>query len=152
LVNQKSYTEMEIRMEINKYNLIDLIYEKQIRLLKKKQDKWNAKSSIPIKNTEWSILTLIYGKQPTISEIAQQVGITRQAAHKSIRTLDAKGLIDINPMENNNRNKCIKLTDLGVNCVLENQKLKDEIEKEISQEIGQDNIELLKNILKRNWD
>lgn len=133
-------------------NIIDLIHEKQFRLRKRQQDMWNAQSSIPITNTEWSILALIYGKQPTISEIAQQVGITRQAAHKSIKTLDAKGLIDINPMKNNNRNKCIKLTSLGTDCFLKNQKLKDEIEKEIGQKIGCDKITQLKELLKRNWN
>ena len=137
---------------MDKSNIIDLIYEKQLRLLKFKQDKWNAKNSVPITNTEWSILSLICGKLPTISELAQQLGITRQAAHKTIKALDAKGLFVINPVENNNRNKCIKLTPLGEEYYHENQKIKNEMEKEIGQKIGQDKLNLLKELLKGDWN
>lgn len=133
-------------------NIIDLINEKQLRLWKIKQDKWNTNNSVQLTNTEWSILALIYGNLPTISEVAQQLGITRQAAHKTIKSLDNKGFIVVNPVENNNRNKCIKLTPLGEEFFLENQKIKNEMEKEIGQKIGQDKLNLLKELLKGDWN
>jgi len=133
-------------------NIIDLIFEKQLRLSKLKQDKWNSKNSEQLTNTEWSILALLYGKLPTISEVAQQLGITRQATHKTMKALDAKGLIVVNPVENNHRNKCIKLTPLGEEIYHENQKIKNEMEKEIGQKIGQDKLYLLKELLKGDWN
>lgn len=138
----------------NNNNLVDLINEKNSNLRKIKEDKWNSQNSIQITNSEWSILSLIYGKKPApaISEISGHVDITRQATHKCIKSLNAKGLIIINKMENNNRNKCLELTSLGEAIFLENQKLKKDMEKEIELTIGSDNFIQLKNILKRSWD
>lgn len=138
-------------MEKYEDNLIDLLYEKQNMLKKQKEDQWNHNNSIPVTNTEWCILSLVYGKQPTIPEVTQQLGISRQATHKSIKTLDSKGFISICRVENNKRNKYLNLTSFGEACYLKNQQLKEEIEKEIGQNIGDENITLLKELLKRDW-
>jgi len=131
--------------------LIDLISVKQSILKKQKEEQWNHNNSIPVTNTEWYILSLIYGKQPTIPEITQQLGISRQATHKCIKTLDSKGFISTQRVENNKRNKCLNLTPIGEACFLKNQQLKEEIENEIGQKIGHENITLLKELLKRDW-
>src|SRR5690554_2777167 len=138
----------------NNSNLIDLISEKNSNLRKIKEDKWNNQNSIQITDSEWSILSLIYGKcpAPAISEISCQVDITRQATHKCIKSLNAKGLILISKMENNNRNKCLELTPLGKAIFYNNQELKKDIEKEIELTIGSDSFIQLKNILKKSWD
>lgn len=137
----------------NNNNLVDLINEKNSNLRKIKEDKWNNQNSIQITDTEWSILSLIYGKEPAsaISEISGHVNITRQATHKCIKSLNVKGLILIGKMENNNRNKCLELTPLGKAIFSENQKLKKDIEKEIELNIGSDKFVQLKDILKRSW-
>lgn len=137
----------------NNNNIVDLINEKNSKLRKLKEAKWNNKNSIQITDTEWSILSLIYGKEPAtaISEISGQINITRQATHKCIKSLSAKGLILIGKMENNNRNKCLELTPLGESIFLENQRLKKDIEEEIELNIGSDKFILLKDILKRSW-
>ncbi|NLZ82402.1 MAG: winged helix-turn-helix transcriptional regulator, partial [Clostridiales bacterium] len=129
------------------------INTKNSNLRKIKEDKWNNQNSIQITNSEWSILSIIYGKNPSpaISEISGQIDITRQATHKCIKSLNGKGLILISKMENNNRNKCLELTPLGEAIFLENQKLKEDIEKEIELTIGSDNFIQLKDILKRSW-
>ena len=107
---------------------------------------------MPVSNTEWGILALAHGKHPTISEIAQQMGISRQAAHKCINALNKKGLICINNALNNNRNKCVHLTLLGENYLMENLKLKEEIEKELELRLGSENINFLKELLKKEWN
>ncbi|HHX12786.1 MAG TPA: winged helix-turn-helix transcriptional regulator [Clostridiales bacterium] len=137
----------------NNNNLVDLISEKNFNIRKLKEDKWNNQYSIQITDTEWSILSLIYGKEPApaISEISGHINITRQATHKCIKSLNSKGLILIEKMENNNRNKCLELTPLGKTIFSENQKLKKDIEKEIELNIGSDKFIQLKDILKRSW-
>lgn len=134
-------------------NIVDLIKEKNSNLRRIKEDKWNNQNSIQITDTEWSILSLIYGKEPApaISEISSNINKTRQATHKCIKSLSAKGLIIISKMENNNRNKCLELTPLGESTFVDNQKLKNDIEKEIEHNIGSDNFIQLKDILKRSW-
>lgn len=137
----------------NNYNIVDLINEKNSSLRRIKENKWNSQNSIQITDTEWSILSLIYGREvaPSISEISCNINITRQATHKCIKSLNEKELIIIRKMENNNRNKCLELTSLGESIFLEHQKMKKDIEKEIELNIGSEDFIQLKDILKRSW-
>lgn len=136
----------------NNVDLIELINSTYFTLRKTREELWGNSHNLSITNSEWYILSLIYGKQPTISEIAQQINISRQAAHKSIKTLNTKGLILINNVQNNNRNKCLKLTPLGETCFLENKQMKETIESNIESKIGSDNVTLLKTLLQKEWN
>lgn len=138
--------------ELMNTELIDLINDKHIMLKNVYEQKWNKYCNITITNSEWVILSLIYGKQPTISEISQQVHISRQATHKCIKILNSKGLIVINNVENNNKNKCLKLTTLGEKYYMENELIKKNIEDDITSKIGDENLALLKDLLKKEWN
>ena len=46
-----------------------------------------------------------YKKQPTIAYISKHVDISRQATHKFIKNLEAKGLVEVQNVENNRRKK-----------------------------------------------
>ena len=54
-------------------------------------------------------------------------------------------------MENNKKDKCIKLTKLGEECYEKNEALKASLEKKIAAIIGTENLETLKNILRLDW-
>lgn len=132
-------------------DLIDLINTKYEKLRKTNETMQSISLSISITHSEWSILSLIYGKQPAISEIAQQVDITRQATHKCIKSLNSKGIINIKNVENNNRNKCLSLTSLGEQCFLENEAIKEVMENDIADKIGIENVSHLKILLQQDW-
>jgi DNA-binding MarR family transcriptional regulator len=128
-------------------DLIDLINTKYSKFKKIYEEVWNNSYNITITNSEWSVIYLIYGKQPTISEIAQQVDITRQATHKCIKALNSKGIITINNVINNNKKKCLKLTPFGEELFLENKLLKEALERDLAAKIGDDRMFLLKSLL-----
>lgn len=132
-------------------DLIELINNKYNELRKMIEIKWNASNDIAITNSEWLIISYIYGKQLSISEIAKQLGISRQAAHKSIKSLGGKGLIKENYLENNNRNKFIKLTELGEKCYIKNQEIKLGIEWDVLNKLGTEKMNMLKELLCENW-
>lgn len=138
--------------DIKQLDLIDLISERHIRLRKLTETLWNEQSDIKISNSEWFILVRIYQKkETTISYIAKQVDISRQATHKFIRQLEEKGLVEINNLENNKKKKSIKLTKLGYDCFDKNEQLKAKMEERIAERIGTEKIELLKRALKMDW-
>ena len=134
-------------MEVEHLDLFDLISERHSTIRRILEEKWNEMSDISISNSEWYIMSKVNKHQPTISMIAKTVQISRQAAHKFIKKLASKGLVEVVP-GSNNRDKCIQLTDLGQICVDKYIILKKEIELKISEKIdaGQ-----LKNILKSDW-
>ena len=138
--------------QLDSFDLIDLLNAKYFKLRNLSDQMWNNSYNISISNSEWFIISLIYGKQPTISQITLQVNLSRQATHKSIKTLSTKGLIIINNVEHNSKNKCLILTPIGEKCFLENKRMKETIERDVVATIGIENVLLLKNLLKTNWN
>lgn len=133
--------------QFDNFDLIDLINSKYYKIKKINEEVLNTSYHITITNSEWSVIYLIYGKQPTISEIAQQVDITRQATHKCIKALNLKGIITINNVENSNKKKCLMLTPLGEKLFLESKLLKESMEQDLAARIGSDSVTLLKSLL-----
>ncbi|KMT21748.1 MarR family winged helix-turn-helix transcriptional regulator [Clostridium cylindrosporum] len=140
-----------MNIPIHNIDLIDLISEKHMSLRKLSEDMWNDESSISITNSEWFIISMAYGSQPTIAEVAHSIDISRQATHKCIKTLKSKGIIEIHNVENNNRDKCLRLTRLGEKYYMKNKMLKETIVKNIADKIGRENMIFLKDLLKQDW-
>lgn len=132
-------------------DLIDLISERHIELRGIIEKSWNDTSEFYISNSEWFIMARIYKKKPTISYVSKNVDISRQATHKFIKSLESKGLLKISNSENNKKEKCVQLTELGEQCYEQNQALKRNLEKKILNKIGQEKFETLKEILKADW-
>lgn len=140
-----------LNSELHNLDLIDLLSEHHILLRRISEKLWNDSSDINISNSEWFIIARIYQKQPTISYVSKQVDISRQATHKLIKSLESKGLVVVKNVENNKKDKCIKLTALGEECYEKNESLKATIEKKIANHIGAEQLMLLKDILKADW-
>src|SRR5699024_8504418 len=147
--NSKEVNRLEF--ELKNLNLIDLLNERHLEVQKKAEELWNENSDIYLSNSEWLIMARIYKKQPTIAYVTKYVDISRQATHKFIKNLAEKGLVDIQDVTYNKRDKCIRLTDLGEECYEKNKLLKVELEEEIASQIGADQLQLLKDILKSDW-
>jgi DNA-binding MarR family transcriptional regulator len=140
-----------LNIEYQHIDLIDLISERHGMLRKLSEDLWNDNSDLHISNSEWYIMSRIYKKQPTIAEVSKNVDISRQATHKFIKKLEAKNLVVVMNVENNNKEKCIKLTEFGNECFEKNEALKASLEKKIADKIGGDQVTFLKEVLKSDW-
>ncbi|MDQ6596088.1 MarR family transcriptional regulator [Bacillus salipaludis] len=137
--------------ELQNLDLIDLISERHSLVRKIAEKAWNNKSEIYISNSEWYIMARIYKKRPTISYVTKNVEISRQAIHKFIKNLSAKGLVEINNVENNKKDKCIQLTPLGEDCYEKNEFLKAQLENKIAEKLGVEQVKILKDLLKLDW-
>lgn len=132
-------------------NFIDLICDRHMQLRTKIETLWNDSSDIYISNSEWFIMSRIYKQQPTISHIAKNVDISRQATHKFIKSLEQKGLLQINNLENNKKVKCVQLTQRGEECFELYLSLKKNLEKKIIEKIGIKKLNILKEIMIADW-
>nr|WP_295973874.1 MarR family transcriptional regulator [uncultured Bacillus sp.] len=137
--------------DLQHLDCIDLLSERYIQLRGITEKLWNNTSDIYISNSEWFIMGRIYKKQTTIAYIAKRADISRQAVHKFIKNLEAKGLVEISSQQHNKKDKCIQLTKLGEECYEKNAALKAELEKKITDKIGAAKLEILKEILKLDW-
>lgn len=140
-----------LNTEIKHFELIDVFFERYISLRKIFEKLWNEYSNIPISNSEWQILSIIYNKQPTLSYVSKNVDISRQATHKLIKKLESKGLVQVMNVKNNNKEKCLSLTPLGIDCYEKSEILKASLENRIAEKLGSHQVEALANILKSDW-
>jgi DNA-binding MarR family transcriptional regulator len=141
-----------MNFELQNLDLIDLISERHVLLRSILEKSWNDSSHIYISNSEWFIMARIYKKQPTISYVTKHVDISRQATHKFIKNLECKGLVEINNSTNNNKDKCIQLTSLGEECYEKALSQKASLEQKIAEKIGVEQLKILKDILKYDWE
>ncbi|QIZ08939.1 winged helix DNA-binding protein [Priestia megaterium] len=137
--------------ELQNLDLIDLLSERHSLVRSISEKAWNDQSEIYISNSEWYIMARIYKKQPSISYVTKNVEISRQAIHKFIQKLSERGLVEINNVENNKKEKCIQLTALGEECYEKNEALKAKLENIIAEKIGTEQVSILKSILKLDW-
>ncbi len=132
----------------NKLNIIDLISENHIKLRKLAEDRWAKTGEEEISHTEGFLLAKINMGKISISEAARQANISRQAMFKCAKKLESRGYLEFGIDETNN--KYAYLTTKGNNYCIKSKKLKENIEKEICENIGKENLEILKKILNKN--
>lgn len=130
-------------MDINNLNIIDLISENHIKLRRIVEDRWLESNEEEISHTEGFLLAKISMGKISIAEVARQANISRQAMFKCAKKLELRGYLKFN-------NKYAELTDKGLEYCKKSIKLKEDIEKEIINNIGKKNLELLKKILNKN--
>lgn len=138
-------------VELQNLNLIDLLSERHIAARRIAEQAWDKESEIQISNSEWTIMAHIYKQQPTIASVTKNLDITRQATHKFVKNLAAKGLVEVQNVENNKKDKCIRLTAIGEVCYEKHEVLKKQLERQIADKIGADQLKILKDVLKADW-
>ena len=130
-------------------NIIDLISEKHIVLRREVEDRWDAIEEEDISHTEALLLAKIEMGKISIAEVARQANISRQAMYKCAKKLELRGYLKF--VTNERNNKYAHLTDKGKDYCKRSKELKVFIEKEISDVLGEKNIEILKELLNKRW-
>lgn len=148
---KNSEGEIKVNDYLNDLNIVDLVSEKHQDLRKKVRDLWVENGEEDVSQTESHMLAMLEIKSMTIAETARKINISRQATHKCAQNLISNGYIKITPIEGNQRDKLIMLTEKGQNFCSNMLILKKKVEKHIEKNIGKKNLEKLKQCLKENW-
>lgn len=135
-----------------RYDVIDLLSERHQLLRELLEEHWNNEHDISISNTEWYILSKVYqNNHPPLSIVTKHINISRQAIHKQVKNLEAKGLVLIENVKYNKKEKCLVLTEEGKTLYEKYEVLKASLEEKIASEIGEENMKMLKEILQLDW-
>ena len=133
----------------NELSIIDLISEKHIEQRREVEERWAEMGVDEISHTEALLLAKINMGKISIAEVARQANISRQAMYKCAKKLEERGYLKFVVDEKNS--KYTELTLKGENYCIKSEKLKREIENEISNIIGEEGFLILKSILNRSW-
>ena len=134
---------------IKKLNIIDLISEKHITLRREVEERWSESGEEDITHTEAMLLAKINMGKISLAEVARQANVSRQAMHKCAKKLEEKGYLEFIAIEINQTYTC--LTEKGVLYCKKSNELKDIIEEEITQKLGEENMKLIKKLLECEW-
>ncbi|MTO10092.1 MarR family transcriptional regulator [Turicibacter sanguinis] len=132
-------------------NLIDLISEKHAKLRKLVRDEWANKGEEYISDTESYMLALLEREKMTVSQLARQIDMSRQGAHKCARGLLERGYIEVSEGDGNSRDKVLMLTKKGQAFCKQTLLVKEQLEDEIKEAIGVERFEVLKEIMSKKW-
>ncbi len=97
------------------------------------------------------IFATLQGESLTISEVARRLDVSRQAVHKLVSGLVKDGLLALEPIPDNARDKRIVFTSEGESLKRLAAKALYEIEQEVQAAIGSKNLTLLKDLLEKEW-
>lgn len=130
-------------------NIIDLISEKHITLRREVEERWSKSGEEDITHTEAMLLAKINMGKISLAEVARQANVSRQAMYKCAKKLEVKGYLEFIASESNQTYTC--LTEKGVLYCKKSNELKDIIEEEITQKLGEENMKLIKKLLECEW-
>lgn len=106
----------------------------------------------PYSDSELHLLEVLRGEPKTISDIARLWGVSRQAVHKSVKSLRQKNILDIVPAPGSKRDKLVIFTPAGQEGVAEIHRRFRAIEEKIAKKIGAKSLDELRTILAMDWD
>lgn len=108
---------------------------------------------------EWPVLTrpesmimihvLLEMTKP--SEIARNLGLTRQAVHRTLGNICEKGLFEMKPDPEDGRGSVIELTELGKAMRQDAQHIVNLMFAELRYRLGEDKIAALAEVLSMDW-
>ncbi|MCS5710949.1 MarR family transcriptional regulator [Candidatus Berkiella aquae] len=132
-------------------NLKGLLQEKLWLLEQRLQEKRNLTPYQELTDAQSRILATLRGESLTISEIARRLNVSRQAVHKLISQLIDKGLLALEAIPDNSRDKQVVFTPEGEALKKAAFKALQELEQEVEEALGAKNFALLKSLLKKEW-
>lgn len=93
-------------------------------------------------------LFMLVARHPrNFSELARSMGISRQAVHLALRRLEDVGVIRLELMPGSQRDKIAIVTDRGREAQRHVSQLLGQLEQDITDRIGQENLTTLRSIL-----
>ena len=134
---------------VRNLNIIDLISEKHITLRREVEERWSKSGEEDITHTEAMLLAKINMGKISLAEVARQANVSRQAMHKCAKKLEEKGYLEFIASESNQT--YTSLTEKGSLYCKKSNDLKEKIEQELAENLGEENIKLIKKLLEGQW-
>lgn len=134
---------------VRNLNIIDLISEKHITLRREVEERWSKSGEEDITHTEAMLLAKINMGKISLAEVARQANVSRQAMHKCAKKLEEKGYLEF--IANESNQTYTSLTEKGSLYCKKSNDLKEKIEQEIAENLGEENIKLIKKLLEGQW-
>ena len=93
------------------------------------------------------VVQLLVGGTPTIGELAQQLGVTQQAASKSVVELERLGYVERVVDAGDSRVRRVRLTSQGRRVVADARRARARLEARLERTVGAARLEVARDVL-----
>tara|TARA_B110000014_G_C20018775_1_gene528486 strand:+ start:296 stop:745 length:450 start_codon:yes stop_codon:yes gene_type:complete len=100
--------------------------------------------------SEIKLFNALRGKEKSISQLARNLGISRQAVHKTIHKLENMGYLELIAKQNNKKDRIIKITNKGKTVKKQGVEHLIAVEEKLSWSMGERNLKFMKIIISEN--
>ena len=98
------------------------------------------------------VFAQLKGQDLSISDLAKGLGVSRQAAQKTVASLVDKNLLELRESEDNHSAKIVHITHQGHQFRSEIGRAMETVEQQVRREIGSEKFDLLKQLLMQSWE
>lgn len=97
------------------------------------------------------IMTNIVSGVVRPSDIARNMGLSRQAVHNTINQMTRLGIVEVSPDPSDRRHMVVSLTETGVQMRKDAQRAMDKLGEQIAANLGQENFDAMLAALEADW-
>lgn len=128
------------------------------QLLQAKSDWLNEQLTLKMQQqnccltpAQQTVFNLAFEQVTTLSKLAHQMQVSRQAVQKTVASLVELELIQLQTCPENGAAKVLIVTERGQLMQLKYQQIRSDIEAQLLQRLGPEQVALLKQILQQQW-
>ena len=132
-------------------NTIEHIYKQYRTLRDYIVANWNEEHQLPLSNSEWICLNAVVEGAHSIPEIMKRNETSKQAAHKTVKNLVDKNLLQMTLKNNSKVRYEISMTTFGFDIYTKSLQVQQHLEQQIEQNLGIEDYERLQSILMKKW-
>jgi DNA-binding MarR family transcriptional regulator len=136
---------------MNDTPLVELIFKKYHWVAGSIINQINQGEQTRLTRAQAVVIAAISQGEHRPSLIATQLGVSRQAVHKTLKELQHQGLVEQQDDPEHKKAVVVTLTDRGVKNHKVAQKKSAEMEQRIIDEFGKEACVFLKQMLKADW-
>lgn len=115
------------------------------------QARLHARGWPDVSRSQSMVMTNIVSGIVRPSDIARNLGVSRQAIHKTITQMAALGIVDMAPDPKDRRHMIVSLTETGARMRRDAQRAMDALTAQLAERLGQDRFDALLETLEADW-
>ncbi|MCE2572691.1 MarR family winged helix-turn-helix transcriptional regulator [Motilimonas eburnea] len=134
-----------------KYTVISHLMQRQQQRLEDRISRLSHDRGCAMTPAQQTIFNLASEQTLTLSELAQQLSVSRQAIQKTVAILVERQWVKLVPNPNNAAAKVIIVTEDGQLVRQQQQQVISEVEAALERQLGTEKAKLLRQILQQEW-
>lgn len=136
-----------MKLEFPTQNIRSLLHEISVAIDKNLQTQRQGSRYEGVRDSDVKVFMRAFRSEATVSEIARSLNVSRQAIHASVQRLMELGVLALQPIPNNSRDKLVVVTERGRHAQQTSLDQIKSLEAHMASVIGENELQTMRNQL-----